>query len=844
MLTLRFELVAVNPVQQEQLYPPIVLVQVEFGPQTDGVSRHSSTSVKLMKARLLSNTRGNTLVHVYTNIKDAFSTTPLPPFSKSDHISLLMKPTYRQLLKRVRATVRTVRVCHGGAESVFEGCFQCTDWEMFRSAATTDSLVDINEYTTSVTGFIRKCVDDVTQTKQIRTLPKEVRSVLKARDAAFKSGNSEELKAARHILKAGIRAAKHKYSSQIGAHFYTNSDPRRMWQGIQVITDYKSKVSTPVTTDVALPAELNNFYAHFETSAQAQSSNTAWSTPWRRSHHSYWLQMRSTVESILTSCITVWYGSPTSAERKVLQRVVKTAQHITASTLPPIQDIYDKRRLRKAANISSDPTHPSHPLFQPLPSRKSKSWLTIATVAAYGVDAARLLSDTRENTLDHIYTNIKDAFSTTPLPPFGKSDHISLLMKPTYQQLLKRVRATVRTVRVWPEGADEELKAARHILKAGIRAAKHKYSSQIGAHFNTNSDPRRMWQGIQVITDYKSKVSTPVTTDVALPAELNNFYAHLETSAQAQSSNTALFHTMEEEPQLILAANEVRKAAGPDGIPGRSLKACASQLAPTFTDIFNLFLAQSTVPVCFKVTTIIPIPKKPIITCMNDYCPIALTPIRSTDDAVSLAIHTALNHLNSTNIYVSSAYNTIIPSRLIHKLSTLGISSTLCSWTMDFLKCRPHSNTIIKFAGDTTIMGNFTKDDEGPYREEVLGVDLAEDLTWTLNTTLIVRKAQQHLQFLRRLRRVNQPQQLLCNFYRSTVESILTSCITVWYGSPTSAEHKVLQRVVKTAQHITVSTLPPIQDIYDKRCLRKAANISSDPTHPSHPLFQPLPSRK
>ncbi|KAI4872511.1 hypothetical protein NFI96_008269 [Prochilodus magdalenae] len=268
---------------------------------------------------------------------------------------------------------------------------------------------------------------------------------------------------------------------------------------------------------------------------------------------------RSTVESILTSCITVWYGSPTSVEHKVLQRVVKTAQHITVSTLPPIQDIYDKRCLRKAANISSDPTHPSHPLFQPLPSRKR---LTLALSPAFLI-TAHLLSNTRGNTLDHVYTNIKDAFSTTPLPLFSKSDHISLLMKPTYRQLLKR----------------------------------HKYSSQIGAHFNTNSDPRRMWQEIQVITDYKSKVSTPVTTDVALPAEPNNFYAHFETPAQAQSSNTALFHTMEEEPPLILAADKVRKAAGPDGIPGQSLKAFASQLAHTFTDIFNLFLAQSTVPV-------------------------------------------------------------------------------------------------------------------------------------------------------------------------------------------------------------------------------------------------------
>ncbi|KAI4876037.1 hypothetical protein NFI96_025876, partial [Prochilodus magdalenae] len=327
------------------------------------------------------------------------------------------KPTYRQLLNRVRATVRTVRVWPEGAESVLQDCFQCTDWEVFRSAATTDSLVDINEYATSVTGFIRKCVDDVSQTKQIRTLPNQkpwmnsdVRSLLKAHDAAFKSGNSEELKAARHNLKAGIRAAKHQYSSQIAAHFNTNSDPRRMWQGIQVITDYKSTVSTPVTTDAALPAELNNFYARFETPAQAQSSNTALlptteeETPLIlaadeksiitpivmkcserpvRSHikrslsstldphqFTYPTNLIRFMERILTSCITVWYGSATSAERKALQRVVKTAQHITASTLPPIQDIYDTRRLRRAVNISSDPPHPSHPLFQPPPSGK------------------------------------------------------------------------------------------------------------------------------------------------------------------------------------------------------------------------------------------------------------------------------------------------------------------------------------------------------------------------------------------------------------------------------------------------------------------------------------------
>ncbi len=37
----------------------------------------------------------------------------------------------------------------------------------------------------------------------------------------------------------------------------------------------------------------------------------------------------------------------------------------------------------------------------------------------------------------------------------------------------------------------------------------------------------------------------------------------------------------------------IRKAVGPDGIPGSVLRACAFQLAGGFTDIFNLSLSLS-----------------------------------------------------------------------------------------------------------------------------------------------------------------------------------------------------------------------------------------------------------
>ena len=63
----------------------------------------------------------------------------------------------------------------------------------------------------------------------------------------------------------------------------------------------------------------------------------------------------------------------------------------------------------------------------------------------------------------------------------------------------------------------------------------------------------------------------------------------------------------------------IHKTAGPDGLPGRVLRACAEQLAGVFTDIFNMSLIESVIPTCFKQTTIVPVPKNTKVTCLNDY---------------------------------------------------------------------------------------------------------------------------------------------------------------------------------------------------------------------------------
>ena len=125
-----------------------------------------------------------------------------------------------------------------------------------------------------------------------------------------------------------------------------------------------------------------------------------------------------------------------------------------------------------------------------------------------------------------------------------------------------------------------------------------------------------------------------------------------------------------------------------------------------------------------------------------------------------------------------------------------------------------------------------------------LGVQITNNLSWSLHADAIVKKAHQHLYFLRRLRKFGMSATTLTNFYRCTIESILSGCITAWYGSCSVQDRNKLQKVVNEAQSITQTSLPSIDTVYTSRCLGKADSIIKDPTHPGHTLFHLLPSGK
>ncbi len=216
-------------------------------------------------------TRGNNMLDfVYTTVKNAYKAVPRPHLGYSDHISVMLIPAYRPLLKLAKPVQKLITIWPENATSTLQDCFQCTDWNMFKEAATYNNHTDLQEYTETVTAYIKKCMDDVTVTKTITTranqkpwMTAEVRGLLKTRDEGFRSGDKAALKTARANLSRGIKNAKQSHAQKINNHFTDSRDTRSLWQAIQTITDYKPPPQA-CDDDPSLPDTLNHFYSRLK----------------------------------------------------------------------------------------------------------------------------------------------------------------------------------------------------------------------------------------------------------------------------------------------------------------------------------------------------------------------------------------------------------------------------------------------------------------------------------------------------------------------------------------------------------------------------------------------------
>ncbi len=79
----------------------------------------------------------------------------------------MLIPAYRPLVKVTKPAKKKICVWPEGSSEALQDCFCTTDLSMFRQAAAYNNTTDLQEYTETVTAYMRKCMDDVTVSRTI-----------------------------------------------------------------------------------------------------------------------------------------------------------------------------------------------------------------------------------------------------------------------------------------------------------------------------------------------------------------------------------------------------------------------------------------------------------------------------------------------------------------------------------------------------------------------------------------------------------------------------------------------------------------------------------------------------
>ena len=124
-----------------------------------------SSTLPMFYQYVKSTTRDNkTIDLLYANVKDAYSSTVLPPLGRSDHNLILLSPSYKPVVQQQPVTVRTVRKWSPEAMESLQGALEATDWD----ALYKPHGEDIDGITDCVSDYIGFCIDNTIPTEEVR----------------------------------------------------------------------------------------------------------------------------------------------------------------------------------------------------------------------------------------------------------------------------------------------------------------------------------------------------------------------------------------------------------------------------------------------------------------------------------------------------------------------------------------------------------------------------------------------------------------------------------------------------------------------------------------------------
>lgn len=542
--------------------------------------------------------------------------------------------------------------------------------------------------------------------------------------------------------------------------------------------------------------------------------------------------------------------------------------------------------------------------------------------------------------------------------------------------------------RVFYLGDTQEKKNISREVRNEARKARINYKNKIERLYS-GGNLRAAWSGIKSMASVNQdtrETRAPICVNGVeckdLPKTFNSFYARFERPDTAQkvseikarllvkgSNNITI--TQDNVTSLLKRVN-VQKAAGPDYICGRTLRHCADQLGGVFSRLFQMSVDCGHIPVLWKTSTIVPVPKFNKAKELNDYRPIALTSLvmksfekilkneivsrtsgkldplqfayqtgKGVDDAKIFLLDKVYKHLEKPKSHArvlfadfSSAFNKVLPHILIERLALhFNLPNQILLWVLNFLTDRVQrvlvngqlsdpiiSNTgspqgcvlsallfimytdtcrsseenryLIKFSDDTVLLSllqgpenghgkalsdfvewcdnNFldlnvqkTKEMIIDFRkstvnlcasmihgEEVesvtnykyLGTVFDSRLKFDLNTDAIIKKSHQRIYLLRKLNHFSVSQPILCTFYRSFIESLLTFSFICWFHNLSVRDKNSLNNIVKLSSKIIGVQAPSLNFLCNRQVVRKARSIADMSDHILNYEFSLMPS--
>lgn len=298
----------------------------------------------------------------------------------------------------------------------------------------------------------------------------------------------------------------------------------------------------------------------------------------------------------------------------------------------------------------------------------------------------------------------------------------------------------------------QKVKELNKAVKRKIKDAQNEYKENVEEKLKTGN-VRDAWKGLNTMMGRQKKRVQKHEDPHCLANNLNIFYSRFDNDFNDDdlSVSNELMMTMTQSQPMIIQEREVvtvlhkikpYKAPGPDGLKGKVLKECAAQLGHVCTRLFQIFLNNGFVPLAWKNSIVIPVPKIPNAKSLQDFRPIVLTSIlckcmerivckellsqietcidpmqfayranRSTVDASLTLLNKVQNHLDNSNSYVrilfmdfSSAFNTVQPHLLLKRLYELGASSWMILWIKAFLKGRPQRVCVNNVMSDCLVL--------------------------------------------------------------------------------------------------------------------------------------------